>query len=146
MVSTETVMLKQCSWGQEVLATSQEGHKYLPKHFTVFENQDLTNQVGFQSVLKLQSLSKVCHICNLLVVLSNSLVMFCFVLESYQTNYYYVLNQFLVCKIGILYMQWSSEWRPGIDLVVRDLACHVISLNAGCLWVTPSAIPGLHWS
>ena len=34
--------------------------------------------------------------------------------------------------------------RPGIDLVVRDLACHVISLNAGCLWVTPSAIPGLH--
>ena len=29
-------------------------------------------------------------------------------------------------------------------MVVRDLACHVISLNAGCLWVTPSAIPGLH--
>ena len=34
--------------------------------------------------------------------------------------------------------------RPGIDLVVRDLACHVISLNAGCLWVTVRAIPGLH--
>ena len=33
---------------------------------------------------------------------------------------------------------------PGIDLVVCDLTCHVISLNAGCLWVTPSAIPGLH--
>ena len=32
----------------------------------------------------------------------------------------------------------------GVDLVVRDLACHVISLNSGCLWVTPSAIPGLH--
>ena len=29
-------------------------------------------------------------------------------------------------------------------MVVRDLACHVIGLNAGCLWVTPSAIPGLH--
>ena len=29
-------------------------------------------------------------------------------------------------------------------MVVHDLACHVISLNAGCLWVTPSAIPGLH--
>ena len=28
--------------------------------------------------------------------------------------------------------------------IVRDLACHVIGLNAGCLWVTPSAIPGLH--
>ena len=32
------------------------------------------------------------------------------------------------------------------DLVVRDLACHVISLNAGCLWVTSSAIPGLHYA
>ena len=33
----------------------------------------------------------------------------------------------------------------GIDLEARDLACHAISLNAGCLWVTPSAIPGLHY-
>ena len=33
-----------------------------------------------------------------------------------------------------------------MDLVVRDLACHVISLNAGRLWVTPSAIPGLHYN
>ena len=38
----------------------------------------------------------------------------------------------------------SALKRRGIDLVVRDLACHLISLNAGCLWVTPSAIPGLH--
>ena len=38
------------------------------------------------------------------------------------------------------------SYRPGMDFVVRDLACHVISLNAGCLWVTPSAIPGLHRS
>ena len=29
-------------------------------------------------------------------------------------------------------------------MVVCDLACHVISLNAGCLWVIPSAIPSLH--
>ena len=33
--------------------------------------------------------------------------------------------------------------RPGIDLVVRDLACHVISLNAGCLWVTPITVTDL---
>ena len=29
-------------------------------------------------------------------------------------------------------------------MVVRDLAYHLISLNAFCLWVIPSAIPSLH--
>ena len=43
MVSTETVMLKQCSRGQEVLATSQKGHNISTFLriclLTVFENQ-----------------------------------------------------------------------------------------------------------
>ena len=36
--------------------------------------------------------------------------------------------------------------RPGIELVVRDLAYHVIGLKTQCLWVTLTAIPGLHWA
>ena len=116
MVSTETVMLKQCSRGQEVLATSQKGHKHLLTY--LFENQDLRNQEGFQSVLKLHSLSKVCHICNLLVVLSNSHVMFCFVTFQSPTKLtiILVLNQFVVCKIGILSIHICNE---GSELILN---------------------------
>ena len=47
-------------------------------------------------------------------------------------------------SLGSKKSQYCVIQRQGIDLVVLDLACHVIGLNAGCLWVTPSAIPALH--
>ena len=48
-------------------------------------------------------------------------------------------------------MNWSevtparthSIFRPGIDLVVRDLEYHVIGLKTQCLWVTYIPIPCL---
>ena len=35
-------------------------------------------------------------------------------------------------------------WIEAGDRLVRGLARHLTGLNAGCLWVTPSAIPSLH--
>ena len=49
-------------------------------------------------------------------------------------------------SLGSKKSQYCVIQRQGIELVVLDLACHVIGLNAGCLWVTSSAIPGLHFA
>ena len=42
------------------------------------------------------------------------------------------------------YVCLSKTIETGIELVVRDLAYHVIGLKTYSLWVTLTAIPGLH--
>ena len=47
-------------------------------------------------------------------------------------------------KIGAQRAQRTLFAQPNIDLIVCDLAYHVIGLNTQCLWVTYIPIPGLH--